>query len=62
MWTIEQVAVYFKQQTTDIFEIFDKILDAFQWTIVASVSVVLLLYMVYSIAPPPMHPLGLVVP
>ncbi len=60
MWTIPQWAAFFKQRTPAMFEFLDECSEAFGWLIVAVSIGVVVLSLLYSVAPPPLHVPGAV--
>lgn len=62
MSAIQFTATQIRRHAPAIFEFLDECSVAFEWIIVAGFSGVLLLSLIYSVLPPPLHPLGVAVP
>lgn len=58
MWSIAQARAYFRRRESSVFEFLDEFLGAFEWSIIAGVSGLFFLYLLYSLVPPPLHVLG----
>jgi len=62
MCAIPLITTDIKPRAPAIFKFLDGCSAAFEWVIVASFSGILLLSLIYSIVPPPLHPFGVPIP
>ncbi len=62
IWTTERVTAYIRRRAPAIFEFLDETSVAFEWFIIVAIVGAVLLYLLYSVVTPPLHPPGAVSP